>query len=182
MLTGTNIVELFDFYLKEYCPEELIILDDLRQKLLKELKTISDDLKKTRFKGLPPECYIGQRVLDIYNLVEDKILDSCLTPDFYNLSCHLVSSIGKIFSVSPQDIDDTGMIALIDCQTGKIIGKKNSYPELRKVWTEYLGFSIDLMSRMISFLVCLEANKETFTEGRVKDLIKKYGSDRRFKM
>lgn len=182
MLTGTNINTLFEFYLEEYCPEELIILENLKQKLLVELKLISDNLKKTTFKDLPPDCYIIQRELDLYNLIGEDILDSCLSPNLYNLKCSCISNIRKIFNVVPRDIDEDGLIAVIDHGTGKIIGKKKSYPELRKVWAEYISFSTGLMSGMLNFLICLEANKETFTEGKVKDLIKEYGSNRRYKM
>ena len=182
MLTETNISELFDFYLKEYCPEELIILKELRQNFLVELKLISDNLKKTTFKDLPPDCYIIQRGLDLYNLIGEDILDSCLSPNSDGLKCSCVGNIRKIFYVDPRDIDEDGLIVVIDHDTGKIIGKKKSYPELRKVWTEYISFSTDLMSRMLNFLICLEANKETFTEGRVKGLIKEYGFNRRYKI
>lgn len=182
MLTGTNINTLFEFYLKEYCPEELIILETLKQKLLEELKAVSDNLKKTTFKDLPPNCYIIQRELDLYNLIGEDILDSCLSPNLYNLKCSCIGNIRKIFNVVPRDIDEDGLIVVIDHDTGKIIGKKKSYPELRKAWTEYISFSTSLMSGMLNFLICLEANKETFTEGRVKDLIKEYGSNRRYKM
>ena len=182
MLTGTNINTLFEFYLEEYCPEELIILGELKQKLLEELKVASDNLKKTTFKDLPPDCYVMQRELDLYNLIGEDILDSCLSPNLYNLKCNYVSNIRKVFNISPGDIDKDGVIAIIDYSTGKIIGKKKSYSELRKAWTEYVSFSTGLMSGMLNFLICLEANKETFTEGRVKDLIKEYGSNRRYKM
>ena len=182
MLTGTNINTLFEFYLEEYCPEELIILENLKQKLLEELKAASDNLKKTIFKDLPPDCYITQGELDLYNLIGEDILDSCLSPNLYNLKCSCISDIRKIFNVAPWDIDKDGLIAVIDRSTGKIMAKKKSYPELRKVWTEYLSFSMGLMSGMLNFLICLEANKETFTEGKVKDLIKEYGSNRRYKM
>jgi hypothetical protein len=181
MLTGTNIVDLFDFYLEEYCPEELIILEGLKQKLLEELKVVSDNLKRTTLKDLPKECYILQRELDIYKLLGDGILDSCLSPNLYNLKCSYISDLRKIFYIIPRDIDSE-MISIINYDTGKIMGRKNSYPELRKAWTNYLSFSIDLMSGMLNFLICLEANKETFTEGRVKDLIRKYGSNRRYKV
>ena len=192
MLTGTNINTLFEFYLEEYCPEELIILETLKQKLLEELKAASDNLKKTIFKDLPPDCYITQGELDLYNLIGEDILDSCLSPNLYNLKCSCIGNIRKVFNIVPWDIDKDGLIAIIDYSTGKIIGKKKSYPELmakkksypelRKVWTEYLSFSMGLMSGMLNFLICLEANKETFTEGKVKDLIKEYGSNRRYKM
>ena len=182
MLTGTNINTLFEFYLEEYCPEELIILETLKQKLLEELKAASDNLKKTVFKDLPPDCYVMQRELDLYNLIGEDILDSCLSPNLYNLKCSCIGNIRKVFNIVPWDIDKNGMIAIIDYSTGKIIGKKKSYPELRKVWTEYISFSTDLMSRMLNFLICLEANKETFTEGRVKGLIKEYGFNRRYKI
>jgi hypothetical protein len=181
MLTGTNISELFDFYLKEYCPEEIIILETLKYTLLNELKLVSDNLKKTSFKDFPPNCYITQRELDIYSLIGDEILDTCLTSNHYNLSCNQVSAIRKIFNISPSEIDKE-MIAIIDYQTGKIICKKNLYPDLRRAWTEYLSFSTGLMSDMLNFLICLEANKVIFTEGKVKDLIKEYGSSRRYKM
>ena len=176
MLTNTDINNLFNFYLENYCPEELIILSELRCELLVEMEKASTLLKDTVFKDFSTESLYKQQSLDVVELIRKRLNDTSLINDYRGYYCD--GPLRDLFNI----IIKSDLIRVIDADTMGVMGKRDSLPELKNIWFRYLSFSSSLMVRMINFLICLESNKNIFTEGRVKEIIKKYGFNRRYKI
>ena len=176
MLTNTDINNLFNFYLENYCPEELIILSELRRELLVEMEKASTLLKDTVFKDFSTESLYKQQSLDVVELIRKRLNDTSLINDYLGYYCD--GPLRDLFNI----IIKSDLIRVIDAGTMGVMGKRDSLPELKNVWFRYLSFSSSLMVRMINFLICLESNKNIFTEGKVKEIIKKYGFNRRYKI
>jgi hypothetical protein len=176
MLTNTDINNLFNFYLENYCPEELVILSELRCELLVEMEKASTLLKNTVFKDFSNDSLYKQQSLDVVELIKKRLNDTFLINDYRGYYCD--GPIRDLFNI----IIKSDLVRVIDADTMEVMGKKDSLPELKNIWFRYLSFSSNLMTGMINFLICLESNKNIFTEGKVKEIINKYGSNRRYKI
>ena len=176
MLTNTDINSLFNFYLENYCPEELIMLSELRYELLVEMEKASTLLKDTVFKDFSTESLYKQQSLDVVELIRERLNDTFLIDDYRGYYCD--GPLKDLFNI----IIKSDLVRVIDADTMKVMGKRDSLSELKNIWFRYLSFSSILITRMINFLICLESNKNIFTEGKVKEIIKKYGSNRRYKI
>lgn len=176
MLTNTDINNLFNFYLENYCPEELVILSELRCELLVEMEKASTLLKDTVFKDFSIESLYKQQSLDVVELIRERFNDTFLIDDYRGYYCD--GPLRDLFNI----IIKSDLVRVIDADTMKVMGKRDSLSELKNIWFRYLSFSSILITRMINFLICLESNKNIFTEGKVKEIIKKYGSNRRYKI
>ena len=176
MLTGTDINNLFDFYQENYCPEELIILSELRCELLVEMEKASTLLKDTVFKDFSNDSLYKQQSLDVVELIRKKLNNTFLINDYHGY--YSDGPLRNLFNI----IIKSDLICVIDADTMEVMGKKDSLPELKNIWFRYLSFSSSLMARMINFLICLESNRNIFTEGKVKEIIKEYGFNRRYKI
>lgn len=176
MLTNTDINNLFDFYLENYCPEELIILSELRQELLVEIEKASTLLKDTVFKDFSTESLYKQQSLDVVELIRKRLNDTFLIDDYRGYYCD--GPLRDLFNI----IIKSDLIRVINADTMEVMGGRGSLPELESIWFRYLSFSSSLMMGMINFLICLESNKNIFTEGKVKEIINRYGFNRRYKI
>lgn len=176
MLTNTDINNLFNFYQENYCPEELVILSELRRELLVEIEKASTFLKDTVFKDFSTESLYKQQSLDVVELIRKRLNDTFLIDDYRGYYCD--GPLRDLFNI----IIKSDLIRVIDADTMEVMGGRGSLSELESIWFRYLSFSSSLMMGMINFLICLESNKNIFTEGKVKEIINKYGFNRRYKI
>ena len=178
MLTETNIRDLFEYYKQEYCAGDLIILEELKEKVLEELKHVSDTLRKTTFKDFTDCSLNGPMNICVTDILTRRIQNTFLTSYKDPLECKHIHLYEDLFNIIPPE---GSQLRIID-DFGRITGKTKIYQNLRKLWTEYLSFSMILLSDIINFLKCLILNKNTFTEGKVKEYIREYGSNRKYKI